>query len=127
LSAVAVRLEFIDVIVPIQVIDEKYPGGFTQCLADLRPLIGRRVWHDGRLLRDGAMDPAEARRLVEGWQTLGVEPLRWVGGKLQWKELCVVDTAHGGPTVGCEWIEWDPAARIAWLRGLEPGEVVGRW
>ena len=68
------RLEFIDVLVPVHVIEEKYPGGFAQCLADHRPLIGRRMWHDGRLLRAGALDPARARALVEGWQALGIEP-----------------------------------------------------
>jgi fatty acid CoA ligase FadD36 len=60
----AVRLEHIDLLVPIHLIEEKYPGGFAQCLADHRPLIGRRMWHDGQLLRDGALDPASARALA---------------------------------------------------------------
>jgi hypothetical protein len=123
----AVRLEFIDVLVPIHVIEEKYPGGLRQCLADHRPLIGRRIWHDGQLWRDGALDPADAMRRVEDWQALGLEPLQWVGRRLNWKELCVVDAAVGGPTVGCDWIECDPKARVAWLRGTERGETIGRW
>jgi hypothetical protein len=123
----AVRLEHIDLLVPIGLIDEKYPGGFAQFTADNRGLIGRRMWHDGRLLRDGALDPARARALVEGWQTLGFEPLQWVDGRLHWKELCVVDAAAGGPTAACAWLDWDARARIAWLRGLDPGEIVGRW
>jgi hypothetical protein len=123
----AVRLEFIDVLVPIHVIEEKYPGVLRQCLADHRALIGRRIWHDGLLLRDGALDPASAMKLVEGWQALGVEPLQWVDRRLQWKELCVVDLEAGGPTVGCDWLEWDPRARVAWLRGSERGETIGRW
>jgi hypothetical protein len=124
---VAVRLEFIDVLVPVHVIEEKYPGGFAQCLADHRPLIGRRMWHDGRLLRDGALDPARARALVEGWQALGIEPLQWVNKRLAWKDVCVVDTTAGGPTVVCDWLEWDPKRRVAWLRGETRGEAVGRW
>jgi hypothetical protein len=124
---VAVRLEFIDVLVPVHVINEKYPGGFAQCLADHRPLIGRRMWHDGRLLRDGALDPASARALVEGWQAIGIEPLQWVNGRLAWKDVCVVDTNAGGPTVVCDWLEWDPKRRVAWLRGATRGEAVGRW
>jgi len=123
----AVRLEYIDVLVPIELIEQKYPGGFAQCLVDHRPLIGRRVWHDGRLLRDGALDPDSARALVEGWQTLGFEPLVWVDGRLQWHELCVVDLSLGGPTVNCDWLDWDRSARVAWLRGLEPGPAIGRW
>lgn len=123
----AVRLEHIDLLVPIHLIEEKYPGGFAQCLADHRPLIGRRMWHDGQLLRDGALDPASARALVEGWEALGFEPLHWVDGKLNWKDVCVVDLVAGGPTVGCEWLAWDKRARIAWLKGLAPGETIGRW
>jgi hypothetical protein len=123
----AVRLEHIDLLVPIGLIDEKYPGGFAQFTIDHRGLIGRRMWHDGRLLRDGALDPARARALVEGWQNLGFEPLQWVGGRLHWKDLCVVDAAAGGPTAACAWLAWDARVRIAWLRGLDPGEIVGRW
>jgi hypothetical protein len=123
----AVRLEFIDVLVPVHVIEERYPGGLSQCVADLRPLIGRRIWHDGRLLRDGALTAADARLRVEGWQALGVEPLQWVGRRLHWKEVCVLDLAAGGPTAECEWIEWDARERIAWLRGAPPGVTVGRW
>jgi hypothetical protein len=123
----AVRLEFIDVLVPVYVIEERYPGGFHQCLADHQSLIGRRMWHDGRLLRDGALDPKGAMALVEGWQTLGVEPLMWIDRKLAWKEVCVVDSAAGGPTVACDWLDWDPKQRIAWLRGAARGVVVGRW
>jgi len=123
----AVRLEHIDVLVPVELIELKYPGGFAQCLADHRPLIGRRVWHDGRLLRDGALDPPGARAIVEGWQALGFEPLQWVGRRLHWKELCVIDLSLGGPTVGCEWVECDRRSRVAWLRGLDRGLTVGRW
>lgn len=123
----AVRLEFIDILVPVHVIEERYPGGFSQCLADHRALIGRRIWHDGRLLRDGAFDPQEARERVEGWQARGVEPLQWVDGKLSWKDLCVVDLRLGGPTVRCAWLKWDANARIAWIKGSDRGFTVGRW
>jgi hypothetical protein len=122
----AVRLERIDVLVPVRVIEDRYPGGLAQCLSDHLHLIGRRMWHDGRLLRDGALDPAGARRLVEGWQAIGVEALQWVGRRPRWKELCVVDTANGGATAPCAWLALDLGARIAWLRGGDPGEPVGR-
>ena len=49
----SVALEFIDFIVPISTIREKYPGGWEQCLKDHSPLLGGRVWHDDHLLRNG--------------------------------------------------------------------------
>ena len=39
----------------------------------------------------------------------------------------LVDVMAGGPTVACEWLAWDGRTRIAWLKGLEPGETIGRW
>ena len=123
----AVRLEFIDILLPVHVIEDRYPGGLQQCVADHRGLLGRRMWHDGLLLRDGALDPLDARLRVEGWQTLGIEPLQWVDGRLEWKEVCVIDVAAGGPTVGCEWIEWCPRDRVAWLQGTDRGAAIGRW
>jgi hypothetical protein len=122
----AVQLEFIDLIVPVHVIEERYPGGFAQCLRDFQPLIGRRVWHDGFLLRDGAMDPAEARERAEGWQVLGLEPLQWVGRRLRWKDLCVIDAAAGGPTVPCDWLVYDAAERTASLAGVPATGTAGR-
>ena len=123
----AVRLEFIDVLVPVHVVEDRYPGGLAGFVADHRSLIGRRIWHDGVLVRDGALDPAEAMARVEQWRALGVEPLQWVGGRLHWKELCVIDAAAGGPTARCGWLDWDPRSRVAWLRGTERGATVGRW
>ena len=36
----AISLEFIDFIVPISIIHEKYPGGWKQCLIDYEYGIG---------------------------------------------------------------------------------------
>jgi hypothetical protein len=121
----AIRLEFIDLVVPVHLIEEKYPGGIAQCIADHQRQIGRRVWHDGQLFRDGGLDGKSVRQLVAGWQVLGFEPLQWVGGTLQWKDVCVVESATVGPTAPCDWIQVDRQARIAWLKGVKPGDVVG--
>ena len=61
----AIALEFIDFIVPIALIRQKYPGGWEQCLRDHECLIGGRVWFDEQLLRDGAMNPTDIASLVE--------------------------------------------------------------
>ena len=70
----AFALEFIDFIVPIAVIREKYPGGWEQCLIDHERLIGGRVWFDDHLLRDGAMNPNDIESLIEEWTELGFQP-----------------------------------------------------
>lgn len=77
----AVALEFIDFVVPIALIRQKYPGGWEQCLKDHERLIGARVWFDDHLLRDGAMNPRDIESLVEEWSDLGFEPTGMIDGQ----------------------------------------------
>ena len=67
----AIICEFIDLIVPIETIKAKYPGGWEQCLLDHRSLIGGRGWYDDHLFRDGAMNPNDIKYLVDRWRHLG--------------------------------------------------------
>ena len=61
----AIATEFIDFIVPIHIIQEKYFGGWERCLEDHKELIGGRVWYDEHLFRDGAMGPQGIEALVD--------------------------------------------------------------
>lgn len=120
----AVALEFIDFIVPRSTIEEKYPGGWDKCLKDHAGLIGRRVWHDEHLFRDGAMNPRDIQILVEEWIDLGFEAIAEIDGQKHWKDCCVVEHMFGGPTLPCDWIEFDPKG-FAYLKGVELGEICG--
>lgn len=124
----AVALEFIDFIVPIALIRAKYPGGWEQCLKDHAPLIGPggRVWFDDHLLRDGAMSPNDIGALVEEWTALGFEPTAVRGERRIWQDCCVVESMFGGPTLPCDWLRMGRDGRSAYLKGTEPGAVVGR-
>jgi hypothetical protein len=123
---VAIALEFIDLVIPIARIRESYPGGWDQCIRDYAALLGRRVWYDQHLFRDGAMSPLEAQALVEGWTVLGFEPTGTRGQALYWKDLCVVDWTEGGPTLACDWLTFDRSSRTAHLAGAEPGPLTWR-
>ncbi|MDX9995073.1 MAG: hypothetical protein RBS28_07085 [Rhodocyclaceae bacterium] len=117
----AVALEFIDFIVPIAVIREKYPGGWEQCLKDHERLIGGRVWYDDHLLRDGAMNPHDIESLIDEWTALGFQPMEEIDGERRWKEVCVVESMFGGPTSPCEWLAIGEDGCSAYLKGTEPG------
>jgi len=119
----AVALEFIDFIVPIAFIREKYPGGWEQCLKDHEPLIGGRVWYDDCLLRDGAMSPRDIQLLVEAWSAFGFQPTEDRDGQKVWKDFCVVESMFGGTTLPCDWLDVAEDGRSAWLKGSEPGEI----
>jgi len=122
----AVALEFIDFVVPIAVIRLKYPGGWEKCLWDHRELIGRRVWYDDHLFRDGAMNPLDMRSLGSLWERLGFQAMETRDGRECWKDFCVVEGMYGGSTLTCDWIEVDRRQRLAYLKGTEPGPVAGR-
>ena len=82
----AIALQFIDFVVPIDLIRQKYPGGLAQCLQDHERLIGGRVWFDEHLLREGAMNPADIESLVDEWTSLGFQPTVEVDGKRIWQD-----------------------------------------
>ena len=69
----SISTEFIDFIVPIETIRQKYPGGWEQCLKDHENLINGRVWFDDYLFRDGAMGPLDIESIVERWEAIGFE------------------------------------------------------
>jgi len=121
----AIYLEFIDLVVPIERIREKYPGGMEACLRDHAQFIGGRVWYDEFLFRDGAMDPGSAGALVDSWEQRGFQPFTERHGVRCWNDVCIVEGIFGGPSLPCDWIDVDLRERIAYLRGHEPGAVVG--
>ena len=122
----AIALEFIDFIVPIAKIREKYPGGWAQCIEDHSDLLGSCVWHDDHLLRNGAMNSIDIEVLVEHWERLGFQPLGARDGLQFWKDCCVVEAMMGGPTLPCDWLKISFDGRSAHLTGTKPGEVVHR-
>jgi len=122
----AIALEFIDFVVPIDLIRQKYPGGWAQCLQDHERLIGGRVWFDEHLLRDGAMNPADIESLVEEWTSLGFQPTAELDGQRIWQDCCVVESMLGGPTLPCDWLELSEDGRSAWRKGTQPGEIKWR-
>ena len=100
----AIDTEFIDFIIPIDTIREKYPGGWEQCLQDHQDLVGGRVWYDDYLLRDGAMNPGDIGLLVEKWMALGFTSFKEKNGENVWTDFCVYEGMFGGLTLACQWL-----------------------
>src|SRR5690554_3535880 len=119
----AIQLECISFIVPIEKIKEKYPGGWEQCLIDHKKLIGGRVWFDEYLFRDGAMNPADIYHLIEEWQALGFHTHDGGENPSRWVDVCVVQSFLGA-TLPCNWIEIEDYS--AFYKGQPKGEVIGR-
>jgi len=122
----AIRCEYIDVIVPIVNIDRVYPGGFAGFKQHNVSLFGGRLWHDDRLLRDGAMSPRDAAAAVDFWEQHGLQPRAVIDGHEVWKDLCVVEHMFGGPTLPCDWLEFDRERVCVYAKGAPPEPVFGR-
>lgn len=121
----AVALEFINIVVPIAIIDAKYPGGWDAYRKEWEVFLGLSTWHDETLLREGAMSPHDIESMIRCWEEHGLTPYKEVEGVKHWQDICVLDS-FSGPTLPCDWIEWDNSKNIAWHKNGDKENIVGR-
>jgi hypothetical protein len=117
----AIKLEFISVIVPMNKIREKL--GEDACESQFA-MVTDITWQDGHLFRDGCMNPLDLEDMLDEWEGRGFELLTVIDGQKHWKDVCVVYSGRG-PSYPCAWIEYDPNENIVWLKGQDPGDAVG--
>jgi hypothetical protein len=115
---------FYDLIIPISNIDRVYEGGFEKFKADNISKFGKGYWHDEYLFHDGAVDPEDINSIAEKWESLGLKGIEVVNYKPKFKDFCIVESLHGGPTLSCDWLEFDPENKTVWLKGKPKGEIV---
>jgi len=125
-DAMAIMTEFLDLIVPITVIEEKYPGGWERCLKDHSTALNARVWFDSYLFRDGAMNHESMKGLLDEWWKLGFECYAEKDGIMCWKDVCVYEGMQGGSGMPCEWLAEDLVTHSVFLKGTGPGDIIGR-
>lgn len=114
-----IQLECISLIIPIAKINQCYPGGF-------RALIGTDPWdcddsfsHDRCLYREGAMNSFDIEMRISHWQGFGLVPMTRRRGKRCWNDMCVVDR-FAGPTLPCDWLEWNPDEATVRYKPTQP-------
>lgn len=117
----AIRLEFINLIVPIRIIEQKYPGGWLQLREDTG-LEGDATqagsyWHDTHLFRDGAMNPTDMALMVHNLENLGFVGLVDVDGKKQWQDFCVISGRE--PIDPCPWLKISKYNGTAYYRKIK--------
>lgn len=119
----SVQQEFIDLFIPIATIEAKFPGGWRGFIQK-HPEVYASGWHDWHLFRQGALHPHQIDRLVEWWYQQGFIPYLLGDGKpKRWVDICV--SSWGKPTLPCSWIAFDSEISGAYLKGTEPGELMG--
>ena len=57
------------------------------------------------------MNAFDMQCLIEKWEQFGLKGIIETDGQKKWKDFCVVQNLLGGPTLPCDWIEFDPETR----------------
>jgi hypothetical protein len=120
----AVKCEFIDLIIPISKIDAVYPGGFAKFKEEHAE--SRIIWYDDYLCRDGAMSPMEISAMADSWERLGLKGVVTENGEMKWGDFCVVESLFRGPTLPCDWLVFDREDPCVYLKDTPKGEIIGR-
>jgi hypothetical protein len=120
----AVQVQFITIVVPIERINTSTePGGFTGLLQREADSVGKCFWHDKHLYATAVMSPMDAQYVMKHWEAKGLVARTSMGESRRWKDLCVVDY-YQGPTLPCDWLEWDAASHSVWHKGTERGQLI---
>ena len=117
----SVWLHFINVIVPISIIEDKLKVDFNEFYENYSEGI---KYHDKHLFATGAMGPGHIEQIVKYFESKGLTTIELIDGKEHFKDLCVVEVLFGGPTRTCNWLEFSTRDSSAWLKGTEKGELV---
>ena len=116
----AVRLFFINVIVPIRILEKKCKGGFNGFLKTFK----RIKWQDEHLFVTGAMNSMDIEDIVKEFEGLGLVATEKRDGIRYWKDLCVTEALFG-PTARCEWLRLGhDKGPIAWHKEDKQGATI---
>ena len=120
----------LNLIIPITLIQNKYPGGWKKCLEDHKQLIGVTVWFDKHLFRFGSKESYEIAEKLKQLELIGFSIVEQRKGEKYWCDVCIYSTRKRD-SIKCEWLSEfvaplckEPAG--VYLKGQEPGdELIG--
>ena len=64
--------------------------------------------------------------LLNEWWKMGFECYGEEDGIMCWKDVCVYEGTQGGAGMPCDWLAEDTASHSVYLKGTDPGEIIGR-
>ncbi len=82
-----VSADFIDIIINLESVDKKFPGGKRAFLEKMSSSIGLLCYTDGYLFRDGAMNGSDASAAIKYYLDMGLEgDKKGPNGEIIWSE-----------------------------------------
>lgn len=122
----SIELQFWSIIIPIENINKcKSLGGFEKFIESQKDRIGHDVWYDEYLYRYRVPDD-DNEKIFEFWEKEGLQLRNQIVGEskeYEWKDLCL--TTENGPSITCNWLEFDKDVPCVWLKGKPRGELHG--
>ena len=103
-----VALEFINLIIRRDAIDEKWEGGWEAFVSDISPAI---ECYDDYIFRTGAMNPMDMGNRVDYLESKGLlSRIKDENGQTVWKDMCVYEALFGHSGT-CDWLDFDFAMK----------------
>ena len=120
----AIQAEIISVVIPLSNIEKcKEIGGVKGTLDKHINLLGGKILVDDYLYSEGTMEIREVSSILEFWQAQGLQLQEQINGKPVWKDICVIDSSKG-PSIPCDWLEFDKQTKCFWLKDKPKGNLV---
>ena len=111
----SVPIEFFNLVILRSALDTKYEGGSAAFIDGHGPFDGHVRAYDADLVKFGAMNPSDMLSRTKYVESLGLVGVIKQGDIESWGDFCVMDELMG-PTLPCEWIEYDRENRSAALK-----------
>jgi hypothetical protein len=99
----SIGLQFLNLIIPIENIPD-----FNEMLVRSNTGIGKGIWYDEYLYREGAMGYGDIEHMLGQWQRRGLSGKAADRGGESWADLCVVASTSGFEG-RCDWLSYDPS------------------
>lgn len=120
----AIKIEFVNLIIPIEKINESnFEGGFDGVVKKYEHLIGRAIWFDKHLFRMGWMNTWMIDGEIDFWKEKGLVPIENKNGIDYWKDVYAISTGFNQFMTNCDWIEFDLKRNVVYLKGTNPFEI----
>jgi len=101
-----VPIQFLNLIIKRSALDRVYSGGSSAFISENGPFDGKINAYDEHLVKFGTTDSSDIGSIAGRIEAIGLIGITKDEDKSVWTDYCVIEEAMG-PTLRCDWIEYD--------------------
>lgn len=121
----AIFIESTHIVIPISVVEAKYPNGWAGFKTAFPFEVGGTLWHDQHLVSFGVQDASLLDLVLAVLRMADLNPFERVDSEIVWVDVAVVERAHDG-RCPATWLAFAEDGRAVYFKGTEPGPVACR-